>query len=108
MILTHPKVLFKKKNGKLIKCLGFISFAQLLGLGDHLTFSLAKEVSTFREKEIILIKGYTVGKMCHFGPLHYMVPFLIRRAQESKQVLASSSLKRRLALNEIGYRIKLH
>jgi len=72
---------------------GAVSFAQLLGLGDHLTHSLASE-------------GYAVGKLCHYGPLHYMVPFLIRRAQESKQVLASSSLKRRLAFNEIFQRIK--
>jgi len=35
-----------------------------------------------------------------------MVPFLIRRAQESKQVLVASSLKRELAWDEISQRIK--
>jgi len=72
---------------------GSVSFAQLLGLGDHLTHSLASE-------------GFAVGKLCHYGPLHYMVPFLIRRAQESKQVLASSSLKRKLAFDEMLQRLK--
>jgi len=70
-----------------------VSFAQLLGLADHLTFSLAKE-------------GLPVSKYVPFGPLDTMIPYLIRRAQESRQMLSSANLQRNLVLNELVKRVK--
>jgi len=35
-----------------------------------------------------------------------MVPYLIRRAQESKQMLASASLQRKLVMSELKNRVK--
>jgi proline dehydrogenase len=71
-----------------------VSFAQLQGLGDHLTYGLLRQ-------------GYPVYKLTPFGDTHIMIPYLIRRAQESKQMLASTSLQRKLMSDEILRRLKL-
>lgn len=71
---------------------GFVTFAQLLGLGDHLTFSLANQ-------------NYPVAKYVAFGPVNIMVPFFIRRAQETKQMFESTGLQRSLVFDEIAKRL---
>jgi len=71
---------------------GHVSFVQLLGLADHLTFSNAED-------------GLTSAKYVPFGPIPIMIPYLIRRAQESKQMLASASLQRNFVLKELGKRL---
>lgn len=50
-----------------------LSFCQLYGMSDHLTFNLAKA-------------GFKVGKYVPFGPIKDVVPYLIRRAQENSSV----------------------
>ena len=47
-----------------------IYFAQLLGMADHLTFTLAAE-------------GFKAYKYVPYGPVEEVLPYLIRRAQES-------------------------
>mmetsp|Transcript_28545 Transcript_28545/g.25429 ORF Transcript_28545/g.25429 Transcript_28545/m.25429 type:complete len:145 (+) Transcript_28545:504-938(+) len=70
---------------------GKVTFAQLLGLADHLTASLVQ-------------KNQAVSKYVPFGPLNTMIPYLIRRAQESKQMLGSARLQRDLILDELKKR----
>lgn len=48
-------------------------FAQLFGMGEHISYNLAK-------------KGYNVAKLVPFGPVRQVVPYLIRRAEENTSV----------------------
>ncbi|KAL4490914.1 hypothetical protein ABPG72_008650 [Tetrahymena utriculariae] len=64
-----------------------VYFSQLLGLADHLTYSLVDE-------------GYSVYKYIPFGETHIMIPYLIRRAQESFQVLSSVEFQYSLLKDE--------
>lgn len=57
-----------------IKSDGRVRFAQLKGFSDHLTGSLANE-------------GFWVYKYLPYGPTETIMPYLIRRGQESRQVL---------------------
>lgn len=50
-----------------------VSFAQLLGMSDHISYKLAAE-------------GYRVCKYVPYGPLHTVVPYLVRRAKENTSV----------------------
>ena len=50
-----------------------VSFAQLLGMSDPITFNLAAH-------------GYYVAKYVPYGPIREAIPYLIRRAQENTSV----------------------
>lgn len=60
-----------------------LHFSQLYGMSDHITFNLAKE-------------GCNVSKYLPFGPIHEVIPYLMRRAQENTSV--SGQTTRELAL----------
>ena len=51
-----------------------IKFGQLMGFSDQITNNLAQE-------------GFKVYKYVPFGPTEEVMPYLIRRGQESRQVL---------------------
>ena len=50
-----------------------IQFSQLLGMGNHLTYNLAHE-------------GYNASKYVPYGPIRFMIPYLVRRSQENASV----------------------
>lgn len=90
-----------------IICLGIVSFAQLLGLGDHLTFSTANQVTILNGNEVKFFKAHSVAKLVVFGPIPILIPFFVRRAQETKQMFSSTNLQRRLVFDEIKKRIMI-
>jgi len=61
-----------EENG--FKETGSVCFGQLRGFSDKMTFDLAKE-------------GFNVFKYLPFGPTEKVMPYLVRRGQESRGVL---------------------
>ena len=70
-----------------------ISFAQLFGMCDHVTFPLGHE-------------GYMVYKYVPYGPVMEVLPYLSRRVTENGSVLTSLEKEKRLLWREIWNRIK--
>lgn len=68
-----------------------ISFAQLLGMSDHISFNLAE-------------KGYHVAKYVPYGKVSELLPYLTRRAQENSSVLGQSSRELTLLKSEMQRR----
>lgn len=68
-----------------------LTFSQLYGMSDNLTFNLAKE-------------GYNVSKYVPYGPVGDVVPYLIRRAQENSSVNGEVSRELNLLHQEIKRR----
>eukprot|EP00873_Tetraselmis_striata_P015855 jgi/Tetstr1/436119/TSEL_024966.t1 len=70
---------------------GRVKFGQLQGMCDFLTYSLSAY-------------GYKAYKYLPYGPLHEVLPYLIRRAQENSDVLGATDIERRLMLSEVKRR----
>jgi proline dehydrogenase len=68
-----------------------IHFSQLYGMSDHISFNMASE-------------GYKVSKYLPFGPLHDVVPYLMRRAQENSSVNGQTNRELLLIRQEIARR----
>jgi proline dehydrogenase len=68
-----------------------LSFSQLLGMSDHLSFNLAA-------------KGFNVSKYMPYGPVRETVPYLIRRAQENSSVTGDMSREYKIVQAEIKRR----
>lgn len=71
-----------------------LSFSQLYGMSDNLTFNLAKA-------------GYNVSKYVPYGPVGDVVPYLIRRAQENSAVNGEVGRELQLINQEISRRRSL-
>jgi proline dehydrogenase len=70
-----------------------VFFAQLLGMSDHISFNLSAA-------------GYKVAKYVPYGPVHEVVPYLIRRAEENTSAAGQTSRELRL-INEEKKRRRL-
>ncbi|CAI8594185.1 unnamed protein product [Vicia faba] len=70
-----------------------LEFAQLCGMSDALSFGLSNA-------------GFRVSKYMPFGPVEMVMPYLLRRAEENRGLLAASGFDRQLIRKELGRRIK--
>ena len=68
-----------------------IFYSQLLGMGDNLSYVLAKN-------------GYNVSKYVPYGPVSDAIPYLIRRAQENSSVTGQVGRELELISNELERR----
>ena len=68
-----------------------ITFSQLLGMSDPITFNLADH-------------GYNVAKYVPYGPIREAMPYLIRRAKENTSVAGQTSRELTLIRAEIERR----
>jgi proline dehydrogenase len=71
---------------------GGVYFGQLLGMSDHITFTLGK-------------CGYTAYKYVPYGPIHEVIPYLIRRAQENKGIMSGTGAERSMLTSELKRRL---
>lgn len=69
----------------------YVSFAQLLGMSDHISYNLAEA-------------GYYVCKYVPYGPVKTVVPYLIRRAEENTSVAGQTSRELFLIKKELKRR----
>ena len=68
-----------------------VYFAQLLGMGDHISFNLANA-------------GYNVAKYVPYGPVEKVMPYLFRRAEENTAMAGQTARELYLITNEIKRR----
>ena len=68
-----------------------LHFSQLYGMSDNLTFNLAAA-------------GYNVSKYLPFGPVHEVIPYLMRRAQENSSVSGQTGRELELIKREFSRR----
>jgi len=68
-----------------------LTFSQLYGMSDNITFNLASE-------------GFNVAKYVPYGPVREVVPYLIRRAQENTSVTGDMTREHKLVTQEMKRR----
>jgi proline dehydrogenase len=68
-----------------------IYFAQLLGMSDHISYTLASE-------------GFNVAKYVPYGPVEEVIPYLFRRADENTSVKGQTGRELNLIKEEIKRR----
>ncbi|MBP9709007.1 MAG: proline dehydrogenase family protein [Oligoflexales bacterium] len=68
-----------------------VVFSQLYGMGDHLTYNLAKA-------------GYRATKYLPFGPIKEVMPYLLRRIQENSSVRGQAGRELQLISQELRRR----
>ncbi|KAI4346779.1 hypothetical protein L6164_007647 [Bauhinia variegata] len=69
-----------------------LEFAQLHGMSEALSFALSNA-------------GFQVSKYMPFGPVETVMPYLLRRAEENRGILAASGFDRQLMRKELKRRL---
>ena len=69
----------------------YINFSQLYGMGDNLSYVLAKN-------------GYNVSKYVPYGPVADAIPYLVRRAEENSSAAGHMSRELELIQKELKRR----
>jgi proline dehydrogenase len=62
-------------------------FSQLYGMSDHISFNLAHQ-------------GYNVAKYVPYGPVHNILPYLLRRAEENTSIAGQTGRELSLIVKE--------
>ena len=98
MVATHNETTVRYVTGLMAargipRSGGGVFFGQLLGMCDHVSFSLGR-------------CGYAVYKYVPYGPIHDVLPYLIRRAEENSDMLGGAAKERVLLWNELKRRYK--
>ncbi|KAF9126613.1 hypothetical protein BGW39_006483 [Mortierella sp. 14UC] len=70
---------------------GLVMFGQLMGMCDQISYTLGQH-------------GYGIFKYVPYGPIHHVIPYLIRRAQENASVLGGVTVERTLLWEELRSR----
>ncbi|KAG0369529.1 hypothetical protein BGZ54_009672 [Gamsiella multidivaricata] len=70
---------------------GLVMFGQLMGMCDQISYTLGRH-------------GYDIYKNVPYGPIHRVIPYLIRRAQENSSVLGGVAVERNLFVEELKSR----
>ncbi|KAG0376451.1 hypothetical protein BGX24_007736 [Mortierella sp. AD032] len=70
---------------------GLVMFGQLMGMCDQISYTLGQH-------------GYGIFKYVPYGPIHHVIPYLIRRAQENASVLGGVAVERSLLWEELRSR----
>lgn len=78
-------------KNKLDKKHAHLNFSQLYGMSDQISYNLAHA-------------GYNVAKYVPYGPVHDIMPYLIRRAQENTSVAGQTSRELALIQTELKRR----
>ncbi|KAF9927833.1 hypothetical protein FBU30_002836 [Linnemannia zychae] len=68
-----------------------VMFGQLMGMCDQISYTLGNY-------------GYGIYKYVPYGPIHHVIPYLIRRAQENSSVLGGVAVERNLLWEELKMR----
>ncbi len=68
-----------------------VTFAQLYGMGEHISYNLANS-------------GYRVAKYMPYGPVKDVIPYLLRRAEENSSIDGQVSRELGLITKEIARR----
>ncbi|GMF35514.1 unnamed protein product [Phytophthora lilii] len=71
---------------------GGVYFGQLLGMCDHVSYTLGAN-------------AYKVFKYVPYGPIHEVLPYLVRRAQENSGLMSGAQLEMRMLSTEIKRRM---
>ncbi|RLN88717.1 hypothetical protein BBJ28_00015547 [Nothophytophthora sp. Chile5] len=71
---------------------GGVFFGQLLGMCDHVSYTLGAN-------------QYKVFKYVPYGPIHEVLPYLIRRAQENSGLMTGAQQEMRMLRQEISRRV---
>jgi len=83
------------KRNKIEKASEKVVFGQIFGMGEQISMPLANA-------------GYLVYKSVPYGPLHELLPYLSRRAAESRVILQTGARKeKQLLLTEVSRRIRV-
>ena len=69
-----------------------LHFAQLLGMSDNLTYALGK-------------RSFQAYKYVPYGKVQEVMPYLLRRAQENRDMLEKSKYENKLILQELKRRV---
>ncbi|XP_028778047.1 proline dehydrogenase 2, mitochondrial [Neltuma alba] len=70
-----------------------LEFAQLYGMSEGLSYGLSNA-------------GFQVSKYMPFGPVEMVMPYLLRRAEENRGMLAASGFDRKLMSKELARRLQ--
>jgi len=79
-----------------------ICFAQLYGMGDDITYGLVRELG---RSTLTFSPNVSIVKYIPYGGLRDVMPYLVRRAEENRDMLRGSMLEREAYFTEIRKRM---